>query len=180
MYSFVKEGYLVNLACIDPRQLATWRVSTSSKSVGLTLTTLDVKDTHYALCVSIVHITDCHLLSPHCSYVSDGSGIQFLEGNFLVQEFEHLIGCLGVVYEKSSFVFDLSSSHFQFRTYVEKRRDEDEDIGQGSLCFLPPTSPLILVNRAMLYVNVFYISFPCRVLECSCHACQIPLKIRDV
>ena len=58
-----------------------------------------------------------------------------------MQEFERLLGCLGVVYKKPLFVFDLSGSHIQFCTYVE-RRTEDEDVNaQGTSllfasCFL--------------------------------------------
>ena len=75
----------------------------------------------------------------------------------MVQEFERLIGCLGIVYQKSLFVFDLSLSHFQFRTYVEKRRDNDEDIGQGTLIFLPPP-PLQSLQVGQCVMLTYFLS----------------------
>ena len=111
------------------------RVSTTSKNVGLTLSTLDVKDTRYTMCLSIIHVSACHLLIPRHSYSSYGLGLRIIEGDFLVQEFERLLGCLGVVYKKSSFVFDLSASHIQFHTYIE-RRTEDEDVNAQGMSLL--------------------------------------------
>ena len=124
VYNFMQEGYFVNLSRIDPRQLATCRTSTASTNVGLMLGSLNIKDTRYAMCVSIIHVADCRLLVPWQSFASDGMGFRFIEGDFLVQEFERLLGCLGVVYGTFSFVCDLSASHFHFRTFIEKRKDD--------------------------------------------------------
>ena len=53
----------------------------------------------------------------------------------MIQEFKHLLGCLGVVYKTISFVFDLSASHVQFCTFVKRKKDDDEDFGLGKFFF---------------------------------------------
>ncbi|KAF8124213.1 hypothetical protein EV363DRAFT_1178312 [Boletus edulis] len=56
-------------------------------------------------------------------YAIDSPGLKVIKGNFLVQEFERLLGCLGVVYDTSSFIFKLSGSHLQFHTFIGKQSD---------------------------------------------------------
>jgi len=132
VYTFSKEDYFVNPSCVDPCHLGTWRVSMASKNLGLMIRKLSLNDLQYAMCVSIIHVSKCHLLVPCYFYTADGSGIRLIEGDFLVQEFERLLGCLGVVYCTSSFTFNLFSSHFQFHTYVDKRWEDDSEDNVGS------------------------------------------------
>ncbi|KAG6381590.1 hypothetical protein JVT61DRAFT_187 [Boletus reticuloceps] len=73
------------------------------------------------MCISIIFVTDCSLYNPRRPFTINGPGMRIIEGNFLVQEFERLLGCLGVVYNTSTFGFDLFMSHFQFRTYVDRQ-----------------------------------------------------------
>ena len=140
IYSFdlFEDQNLVNLSRMDPNELATRWLSTNSKTLGLTLSLINLADTRYVICVFIIHIIECNLVSPRRTYSLTGPGLKVIEGDFLVQEFKHLLRCLGVVYGTTSFTCDLSNSHVQFRTFVpsEKIRNEGSIYRQGNTLLL--------------------------------------------
>ena len=128
IYSFdlLEDQNLVNLLQVDPNELATCQLSTNSKTLRLTLSSINLADTHYVVCVSIIHITECNLVSPCHTYSLTGPCLKVIEGDFLVQEFECLLGCLGVVYGTMSFTCDLFDSHVQFWTFIPSEKIGNE------------------------------------------------------
>ncbi|KAG6375185.1 hypothetical protein JVT61DRAFT_3394 [Boletus reticuloceps] len=123
LYMFTHHDSYVNLSRVDPGILATRRVSSITNNSGLVFANRAHKDSPYAMCVSIIYVTDCSLYNPCRPFTINGPGLRVIEGDFLVQEFERVLGCLGVMYKKSTFGFDLFTSHFQFRTYVDRQAE---------------------------------------------------------
>ncbi|KAF8125102.1 hypothetical protein EV363DRAFT_1299356 [Boletus edulis] len=123
MYMFTHDDSFVNLARVDPSVLTTRRVSSITNNTGLIFANRARNDSTYAMCMSIIYVTDCSLYNPRRPFTLDGPGLRVIEGDFLVQEFERLLGCLGVVYNTTTFGFDLFTSHFQFRTYVDRQAE---------------------------------------------------------
>ncbi|KAG6376624.1 hypothetical protein JVT61DRAFT_1607 [Boletus reticuloceps] len=123
LYTFTHDNSFVNLSRVDPGLLSTRRVSSMTNNTGLVFANSARKDSAYAMCVSILYVTDCSLYNPRRSFSLNGPGLRVIEGDFLVQEFERLLGCLGVVYKSCTFGFDLFMAHFQFRTYVQRPTD---------------------------------------------------------
>ncbi|KAF8133026.1 hypothetical protein EV363DRAFT_1162947, partial [Boletus edulis] len=77
-------------------------------------------------------IVNVNLYNPRRPFTLDGPGLRVIEGDFLVQEFERLLGCLGVVYNTTTFGFDLFTSHFQFQTYVDRQAESRSNNGTFS------------------------------------------------
>ncbi|KAF8416926.1 hypothetical protein L210DRAFT_3511578 [Boletus edulis BED1] len=116
LYMFAHHDSYVNLSRVDPRILSTRRVSSLTKNSGLIFANCARQESTYVI-----------LYNPRRPFTLNGPGLRVIEGDFLVQEFERLLGCLGVVYNTSTFGFDLFTSHFQFRTYVDRQFDGRAD-----------------------------------------------------
>ena len=130
LYMFSHDDAFTNLSCIDPHLLSTRQVSSMSNNVGLVFANCSLNDSHYVMCISVIYVTDCSLHSPRQYFTIDGPGLWVINADFLVQEFERLLGCLGVVYKTLLFGFDLFTSHIQFWTYMERHPESKTDNGK--------------------------------------------------